>query len=114
MKRTILFPGKYESVVQWMDDTYGKEEFALHVAKLLQTHKSLKDNGIDTFILAELLSKYDIDIYKLIQILENHYEGVPVIKEQKNTDTKVEQKTEIKPEKKQNQGILGLGIDLSS
>lgn len=110
MKRTVLFPKKYEPVIEWMDELYGKEEFALMLSKVLISHKTLKDRGIDTLILSELLSKYDMDIYKLIQILENHYDGTPV----KTEISVTEQKTEKPVEKKAKSGILGLGIDLSS
>jgi len=114
MKKTIQLSDKYIPVIDWLESLYDKEEFGVFMGKLLSSYKTMKEKNMDFLILTELLSKYDLDIYKLIQILESsNTDALPVIKKELKPVSKEEIKDELKPSRPRS-GILDLGINLSS
>lgn len=114
MKKTIQIGDKYIPVMKWLEEIYDKEEYGVFMGKLFDSYKKMKDKNIDLIILTELLSKYDMDIYKLIQILESaNMQPLQVIRQEPVIPIKNEAVIEeVKPKSKS--GILNLGINLAS
>ena len=72
MRRTIQISDKYKDMIEKYELDLGKEEFYMLITKLLKVNKDLEDKHINIFLLYELIDKYNLDFFSLINIISNH------------------------------------------
>lgn len=107
MQRTFNFSDKYNSLIREYDKKYDKKELDVLVVNLLKANKNLKDKDIDLLLIADLIVKFDVNLYSLIAAITGVCDSSNTVKsseplttddESTNEDTIVEDiaETQIK------------------
>lgn len=71
MKRTIHIGDKHKSVIEEYEMIYDKEEFNMLITKLLLANKTLRDKNIDILVVADLIDRYNIDFFALMNSISS-------------------------------------------
>lgn len=72
MRRTIQIGDKYKDMIEKYELELDKEEFNMLITKLLKANQDLQNKNMDIFLVCELIDKYNLDFYSLINIFSSY------------------------------------------
>lgn len=105
MRRTIQIGDKYKSLLDSYESELDKEEFNMLIIKLLKVNKEFEDKNMDIFLICELINKYNLDFYTLINLFSKFSQENEIIVP---TPVKKEVIVNTKPQNYENSPILNL------
>lgn len=88
MKRTIQIGDKYKDMLEKYELELDKEEFSMLITKLLKTNQELQDKNIDIFLVCELINKYNLDFFSLINIFSSY--SINILNLHNNTNKNID------------------------
>lgn len=107
MRRTIQISDKYKDIIDKYEMDLSKEEFHILITKLLKVNQELENKNISIFLIYELIEKYNLDFFSLINLISNYSSNTQIEKVEINNEV-------INPEVYSNSPLVDLGNNTST
>lgn len=94
MRRTIQISDKYKDMIDKYELDLSKEEFSFLITKLLKANQELESKDMNIFLICELIDKYNLDFFSLINLVSNYSISAKNLNEPNEIEIKEEKELE--------------------
>lgn len=114
MRRTIQISDKYKDMIDKYELDLSKEEFSFLITKLLKVNQELEAKDINIFLICELIDKYNLDFFSLINLISNYSTSAKSLNESNEIEIKKDNTKEKEPEEYENSPLINLDNKINS